>query len=526
MTRLLKEQVERILDTEPRKTVHSVIVQMEPPAAERRAILQASTSAMRRRHLTINPRELAPPRSELLTPDISPRRRRRLLASNSMTSQVVGLNVIASRDLGELRTAGLSALQPLRETTFAKKSAQQEEDTRARRRTSSRTKRRLGFRPSWSSRSALLRVARDDLRELAASVDGIAGIYANGTISVPPVAKVDDTSHDSATGMPSTWGVERIGALSVWGAYHTKGRPTTDLDPTASVRVAVLDTGVDPAHEELQGKIAEWAEFDDDGDFVTSTAYDSGQHGTHVCGTVAGGSGSTPTSPMIGVAPEATLMVGLVLKGTSGTYAQILAGMDWAIDNGAEIINMSLGGVSLQPDVVDLYTQAIISANLNGIPVVVAIGNEGAQTTGLPGNDYFAFSVGATDSADRAAGFSGGRTQVVRSSRYIPEENLPLYYSKPEVTAPGVGIRSCVPRNGYETWNGTSMAAPHVSGTLALLLAATNIRAIPPERRAYLLQDLVISSVEELGEAGRDHRFGFGRINALRAVAMAKALGY
>lgn len=286
----------------------------------------------------------------------------------------------------------------------------------------------------------------------------------------------------------------------MWGAYHTKGKPIGAPEPANAVRVAVLDTGVDPAHPELQGKIVQWAEFDDNGDLVTSTAHDSGQHGTHVCGTVAGGSASTPNNPMIGIAPDAALMVGLVLKGKSGTYAQILAGMDWAIENGAEIINMSLGGVSLQPDVVDLYTQAIISANLNGIPVVVAIGNEGAQTTGLPGNDYFAFSVGATDNADRAAGFSGGRTQVVSSSRYIPEDNLPLYYSKPEVTAPGVGILSCVPKNGYETWNGTSMATPHVSGALALLLAATNIRAVPPERRAYLLQDLLISSVEDSGK--------------------------
>ena len=156
----------------------------------------------------------------------------------------------------------------------------------------------------------------------------------------------------------------------------------------------------------------------------------------------------------------------------------------------------------------------------------MAIGNEGAQTTGLPGNDYFAFSVGATDFTDRAAGFSGGRTQVIRSSRYIPSEDLPLYYSKPEVTAPGVAVRSCTPGRKYETWNGTSMAAPHVSGALALILAATGIRAIPSGRRAYLLQDLLISSVEELGEAGRDHRFGFGRINTLRAVAMAIDLGY
>lgn len=525
MKQPIKEQVDKILDTEPNKRSYNVIVQMEPPASERRSLLQASTEAMRRRYLTISPRELAPPRAELLQSATSRRQRELLRASNSMTSQMA-LNVLPTFELNELRSAGLSALEPLRDTGFVKSRARANESRRNRR----NPRRRTGtptFRRSWSSRSALLSLGKDDLYKLPDSVEGIGGIYANGTITVPPIVEVRHTSQDASGTTASTWGVERIGALSVWGAYDTRGRPTNDSKLKSPVRVAVLDTGVDATHPELKDKVVEWAEFDEDGDRVNSTAFDSGKHGTHVCGTIAGGSvASSSIKPLIGVAPEAQLMVGLVLKGATGTHAQILAGMDWAIENGAEIINMSLGGVHLQPDVIDLYTQSIISANLNGIPVVVAIGNEGAQTSGLPGNDYFAFSVGATDSMDRSAGFSGGRTQVVRSSRYIPAENLPLYYSKPEVTAPGVAIRSCTPKDGYETWNGTSMAAPHVSGSLALLLAATNIRSVPAARRAYLLQDLLISSVEELGEAGRDHRFGFGRINALRAVAMATELGY
>ena len=218
--------------------------------------------------------------------------------------------------------------------------------------------------------------------------------------------------------------------------------------------------------------------------------------------------------------------MGLVLKGGSGTYAQILAGMDWAIESGAEVINMSLGGVGFAPDVLDFYTRSIINANRIGIPVVVSIGNEGAQTSGAPGNDYFAFAVGATDYRDRPGGFSGGRTQVIEESRYIDDRYLPLIYSKPEVSAPGIAIRSCVPNNDYAVWNGTSMAAPHVSGALALLLAATEIRNIPAHRRAFVLQDLLVSSVEELGESGKDHRYRFGRINVLRAIAFAKEQGY
>ena len=392
MKKTLRDQVEYILDTDPNKRFYSVIVQMEPPLDERRSILQASTEAMRRRYLTVSPRELAPPKAELLRSTVSPRHRRLLRASNSMTSKME-LNVIPNRELQELRAAGLTALEPLRNTEFARKRT--------------RAKGSFGkFRPSWSSRSALLRVGKDDLPQLAESVDGIGGIYSNGIISVPPVVEVQHIPGDVEAPTASTWGIEKIGTLAVWGAYNTKGRPVARPSRGAPVRVAVLDTGVDPTHPELDGKVVKWAEFDDQGDSVDSTPYDSGKHGTHVCGTIAGSLNVSPSSdsPIIGVAPDAQLMVGLVLKGTTGTHAQILAGMDWAIENGAEIINMSLGGAHLQPDVIDLYTQSIISANLSGIPVVVAIGNEGAQTSGLPGNDYFAFSVGATDHKDRSAG--------------------------------------------------------------------------------------------------------------------------
>jgi subtilisin family serine protease len=220
-------------------------------------------------------------------------------------------------------------------------------------------------------------------------------------------------------------------------------------------------------------------------------------------------------------------MGALVLKGGSGTDAQILAGLDWAINNGADVINMSLGGLSLDAEVSDLYTRAILNANLAGIPVVVAIGNEGHQTSGPPGNDFFAFTVGATDHEDRVAGFSGGRTQVITSSRFIDPRYLPLVYSKPDVSAPGVAITSSVPGGGHEAWNGTSMATPHIAGAMALLLSGTSIRgAVPQNEQAFLLEDLLAATVEELGEAGQDHRFGWGRTDVLRALGYAEERGF
>src|SRR4029078_11166960 len=94
--------------------------------------------------------------------------------------------------------------------------------------------------------------------------------------------------------------------------------------------------------------------------------------------------------------PEAQVLAGLVLKDGVGTDAQILYGMECALRCGEQVISMSLGGLRLSADVLDTYTRTIISANGLGIPVVVAVGNEGSQTTGSPGNDYFAFTGGGT----------------------------------------------------------------------------------------------------------------------------------
>jgi subtilisin family serine protease len=246
-------------------------------------------------------------------------------------------------------------------------------------------------------------------------------------------------------------------------------------------------------------------------------------HGTHVCGTIAGGNAS---GQWIGVAPDAKLAVARVIEQEGGTDAQVLAGLGWVLSQGVDVISMSLGGLTLGVNPPDTYTTAILKSLQAGAPVVIAIGNDGSQTSGSPGNDYLALSVGATDIQDRAAGFSGGRSLVVEQSKVIPPQYLPLVYSKPDVSAPGVAIMSSVPGDEYKSLNGTSMATPHTSGALALLLSATSIRGVDPAKRAWLLQDLLIGSVRELGESGQDHRYGFGRIDVLRAIGFANASGY
>jgi len=525
MKNLVRKQVDQILDDNPGR-LQSVIVQMEDPENELLSILEASTEALRRRHLTTSARELIPPIADLIRKDTIPTEtdRRKLRASRETMTSQIALAAIKSITTDVLREAGFNVIKQLMESDVVKQAM----EAAIRRNPKKARPSGLpgGFKAFWSSKSAVLRLGRDELNRLPDSIQNIGTVFPNRSVQLPPIMEVTQIPQAILDNKTSAWGIEKIGALAAWGAYDTRGIPYGSDRP---VKVAVLDTGVDADHLELKSKVIDWAEFDEDGELVEgSTPYDSGEHGTHVCGIIAGGRSESPSKgyPLIGVVPDAKLLVGLVLKGGKGKYSQILSGIDWAIETGAEVINMSLGRVAFEPDVLDVYTRSILSANRLGIPIVVSIGNEGAQTSGSPGSDFFAFAVGATDHNDRPGGFSGGRTQIIRESRYIPEEYLPLVYSKPEISAPGVAIRSCKPNGKYAIWNGTSMAAPHVTGALSLLLAATDIRSVPPQRRAFLLQDLLISSVEELGESGKDHRFGFGRINILRAIAFAKEQGY
>jgi subtilisin family serine protease len=361
--------------------------------------------------------------------------------------------------------------------------------------------------------TAVVEVTKGDLNKLN-ELSHIGAVFANRTVKRPPISKARALPPVVLDSPGYTWGLSRTGAMACWGAYRATGE---------GIKVAILDTGVDPKHPDLKGKVKAFAEFDAKGQLVTSDvrrAYDSDEHGTHCAGIVVGGNAS---GRRIGMAPDAQIHAGLVLKNGEGTDAQVLAGMQWAIANRVDVISMSLGGLSMTADVLDTYTLAIIRANEAGIPVVCAVGNDGSQTTGSPGNDIFAYTVGATDVDDRAAGFSGGRTQIVEQSRYLDSAELPLVYSKPDLTAPGVDIYSAVPKQAYETWNGTSMATPHVAGAIALLLSsdAPLLSGLKGRDRVNTVQTVLSGTVRELGEAGQNHRYGYGRLDVLRALGFA-----
>ncbi|WP_055534282.1 S8 family peptidase [Streptomyces graminilatus] len=243
----------------------------------------------------------------------------------------------------------------------------------------------------------------------------------------------------------------QIGAPEAWAAgYDGKG-----------VKVAVLDTGIDDTHPDLRGRVLAAKNFSEAADTVDRVG-----HGTHVASTVAG-SGAHSGGKYKGVAPGARLISGKVLDdGGFGEESGIIAGAQWAVAQGAKVINLSLGGEDTPAD--DPLEQAVdkLSAS-SGALFVIAAGNEGpaAGTIGSPGSAAAALTVGAVDRTDAMAEFSSRG----------PTADGTL---KPDLTAPGVdivaakaahGTEGDPAADGYVSMSGTSMATPHVAGAAAIL---------------------------------------------------------
>lgn len=249
--------------------------------------------------------------------------------------------------------------------------------------------------------------------------------------------------------------VPQIGAPTAWAA---------GFDGTGT-KVAVLDTGIDTGHPDLAGKVV--AEQDFSG---TGSPTDKFGHGTHVASTVAG-SGAKSDGKYKGVAPGARLLNGKVLDDWGeGSDSGIIAGMEWAVAQGADVVNLSLGGTDLPG--IDPLEETVnrLSAESDTL-FVIAAGNEGSgeRTVGSPGSAASALTVGAVDKSDVLADFSSRGPRVGDSG------------VKPDLTAPGVAITAASAAGsvlaehypsdipGYLTIDGTSMATPHVAGAAAIL---------------------------------------------------------
>ncbi|MEO3751383.1 S8 family serine peptidase [Streptomyces sp. B6B3] len=313
----------------------------------------------------------------------------------------------------------------------------------------------------------------------------------------PGVASI---SLDAAVHATLDESVAQIGAPRAWRAGYD-GTGTT---------IAVLDTGISTRHEDLSGgggKVIASRNFTDAAD-----ADDHYGHGTHVA-SIAAGTGAHHGGDYAGVAPGARLLNGKVLGDDgSGQTSDIIQGMEWAVDQGADIVNMSLGGSA--PVTVDALEQAVntLSAESDTL-FVVAAGNSGpgAGSVGTPGTADAALTVGAVNDADALADFSSVGPRLRDGA------------VKPDVTAPGVGIAAAaapgsivetegVPvADGYVGLDGTSMATPHVAGAAALLADQH------PRWSGERLKAALVGSARPTADA-TEFQQGAGRVDVAAAV--------
>ena len=288
--------------------------------------------------------------------------------------------------------------------------------------------------------------------------------------------------------------VPQIGAPEAWAAgYDGSG-----------TKVAILDTGIDPNHPDVAGRVKKTQNFTDDPDAV-----DHHGHGTHVASTIAG-SGAASGGKYKGVAPGADLYIGKVLNSAGeGSQSEAIAGMQWAVDQGADVVSMSLG--SQDPsDGTDPMSQAVNElSESSGTLFVIAAGNTGPgkATVGSPGAAEDALTVGAVDKQDQLASFS---------SRGPLTDTFAV---KPEITAPGVGIvaaRAAGTSMGtpvdanYTSANGTSMATPHVSGAAAIL------KERHPDWTPDRLKQVLVSTAKQGSYTA--YQQGGGRVDVPKAI--------
>jgi uncharacterized repeat protein (TIGR01451 family) len=320
---------------------------------------------------------------------------------------------------------------------------------------------------------------------------------------------VEETSYDTkAPDLQSSdeWGISQIHADEVWASLHISG---------TGVVVAGMDTGVDWLHPALQsnyrgynphGPANHAYSWHDTTSLGAIYPVDDHGHGTHTMGTVAGQGG-------IGVAPGARWIAVKSFDNTGGAYDSWLhAGFQWLLAPGGnpalapDVVNCSWGNNNGYATTFQSDLQALRAA---GIFAVFSNGNNGpgARTVGSPASLPEAFAVGATDEYDQVTNFS--------SRGPSPWEEV-----RPHVAAPGIRVRSSLPGGAYGLRQGTSMAAPHVSGVVALLHSVSPTLSIT--RTAYVLT----STAVPLGDSIPNNNTGWGRVDAFAAVASLAHPGF
>jgi hypothetical protein len=328
----------------------------------------------------------------------------------------------------------------------------------------------------------------------------------------PPAEEGIRSNPESRTVTPSTIGpspatnttcaLELLRVNEVWTDFDTRGENTT---------VAVLDSGVaTDAHQSLTLADNGWK------DFVSnrSDPIDNRNHGTITSGVVVGN--ETPDGTRFGVAPNATLLHGKVIDGDgTARTTNVLRGVEWAITH-PEQPDVLLINVGHKRVYYDRYIEAIERARAAGIYVVVPAGNEGDGGITSPGSVYSALSVGATNATGAVEDYSVGNIVSTRArwgARPIYEYDWPESYVVPTVVTPATTV-STTADGGFTRTSGTSFAAPHAAGVVALMQAASDHQLTPAEIDRALLQ-----TARYPGKTPPDTRYGYGVIDGYDAVA-------
>jgi serine protease AprX len=295
-----------------------------------------------------------------------------------------------------------------------------------------------------------------------------------------------------------TWlnqSVPHINVPQVWDlGFHGEG-----------MKIGVVDTGIDPTHPDFAGRIAAKTSL------VGGDGTDDNGHGTHVC-SIAAGSGAASEGKYRGVAPAASLYVAKVLDANgSGSTSGVMAGVEWAVDQGVHVINLSLGSDGACDGTDALSTLCDQAVQQHGVVVCVAAGNAGpsAGTVGSPGCARWVITIGAADDSDVIANFSSrGPTADGRI--------------KPDILFPGVNIVAAqaagtslgpVVAPHYIRLSGTSMATPHATGSAALLLQAK------PDLTPNQVKWVLLTSAVNLGQPANSQ--GSGRADVFAAYQKA-----